>query len=390
MARLFTSGFELNSGNEFSNNQAGAATLDTVTVRSGVYSLKIPSLTSGAATATNFQYASSANGNDAYLRSYFNVTAYPNVNTTVISFAGSSFTLMRGSITLTTTGTLILKDGGGVQVGSASGALNLSQWYRIELRAFSTSTTYNALIDGVSFASTTTGTGGVINFGTFGGNLALETCTTGVWYFDDIAINDTTGTKQNSFPGSGKVIRLKPRAAGDSNQFLVQTGGTAGAANNFTRVNEVLPDDATTFNGDVTLNNSDMFAMDASNIGTSDTVTLVEVAMKLRDLTADATTALKVQIEKTSAGTITQGAAIIPNSTTFRFNTAAAPRTPLVTYTDPDGAAWTKATLDTMQCGYKITAAGVNAIDVTVVYANVEYIPSAVVPSSTLLTMGVG
>jgi hypothetical protein len=106
-----------------------------------------------------------------------------------------------------------------------------------------------AKVDGASaFASSSTRSlsSGIRQF-LLGGNLNSEAQTTGDWFFDDLAINDNTGSFQNSYPGEGKIIHLKPNAAGDSNGFSVQVGGTVGSSNNYTRVNEVTPDDATSY-----------------------------------------------------------------------------------------------------------------------------------------------
>jgi hypothetical protein len=253
-----------------------------------------------------------------------------------------------------------------------------------------------ARLDGVVFATTTTaatidGTNAFV-WGNTDGDSTLNI------YFDDIAVNDTSGSAQTSYPNDGKVLYLRPNAAGDINTFATQTGGTAGAANNFTRVDEVTPNDATDFNGSSTLNEEDLFNFGNSGIGASDTVNVVEVHGRFRNSTADATAKVTFEIEKTSGGTKTSSAAITPNSTTWRTNVAGTtePKTAaIVTYTDPDGAAWTQSTLDSLQAGYKLTTGPGTAgrrIDVTAVWVVIDYTPGAApagATGATLLMMGV-
>ena len=62
---------------------------------------------------------------------------------------------------------------------------------------------------------------------------------------------------------------------------------------------------------------------------------------RTKDSFFNATAVLKAEIEKVASGTILQGTADTPNSTTFNTNATLAPRiSKLITYTDPDGAAW--------------------------------------------------
>jgi hypothetical protein len=304
-------------------------------------------------------------------------------------------------ITLETNRTLKLRDAGGTQIGSASAALNADAWYMVELKTdaspASGSRVIEARLNGVVFATSSTQSQGNVLAYSVGGNLASEAETQGDWYWDDVALNDGTGSFQIGYPGDGKVIHLHPNAAGDANAFATQTGGTAGSANNWTRVSDIAPDEGASFNGSATLNTEDLFNVDSpgwAGIGTSDIINTVLIGARVRNNTADATAALKLEVEKTSAGTIAQSTAIIPNNTGFVTNAAASPfNYPLVTYQDPDAASWTRNTLDTMQIGYKLTAAGTNRIEVTAVWASVDFTPVNVpssIPPASLQNMGVG
>jgi hypothetical protein len=391
MARLWQCGFELNSVTddvEVSTNSAPVS-VGTTNVRSGAYAGRV-----NAGVGFWRQIVFTANQTTVgYIGVAVYIVAAPNANTQMVRWSTTG-NVSVGNITLKTDRTLVLLKSDGTQIGSASAVLSLNQWYYVELKS-DASTSPGALegrVDGSSFAS-----GANSNQGSWGralvGNVTGAQTTNDLW-FDDWKVNDSSGSSQTGYPGSGKVIHLLPNAAGDSNGFLAQVGGTAGSANNFTRVNEVTPDDATSYNGSALINAEDLFNVTNSGINSYDTVNVVAVGTRMADLVgADATAAFKLEVEKTSAGTKTQSSAITPNSTAWVTNTAVAPRNyPLVTYTDPDSAAWTQTTLDSMQIGYIQTATNVQTIAVSTIWASVDYTPGsppAAAAGMTLAMMGV-
>lgn len=266
-----------------------------------------------------------------------------------------------------------------VQVGSCSTALTTGGWHSIELSTNGSSNIF-LRVDGVlvasGFGGTQTGATSRVYLGAAFFSIAKADT-----YMDDLAVNDGSGSVQTWYPGEGTVIRLTPNAAGDVNTFATQTGGTAGAANNFSRVNETTPNDATSFNGSNTLNQEDFYNVTDSGIGASDTVTLVETHAWYRGSVAATTATYKPEIKKAAAGTISQGTGVAPNATTFKMNANAAPSLPgLTLYTDPDGAAWTQATLDSMQLGMKVTTGSTNRDDISTLWVYVEYVPSGIPP----------
>lgn len=391
MARKFTSGAEYQSiaaDIEIDSTSGLTVSIDTAIKRSGAASWKFVS----AATSPFItrQYTS-ANG-DSHVR----VPLYVQSMTTAANIA---IALLRDATSGNNASIRLNRDGASTfhlelwdeqasaQKGSDSATLNTNTWYRLEFEYIRATGVMNAYIDGVLFA-TGTGTANLNSNTLRWGVIDVAVMTVN---FDDIAVNDSTGSFQNGLPGDGKVIRLNPNNSGDANSFATQTGGTAGAGNNYTRINETVPDDATTFNGSSTLNQEDLVNFDPSGIGATDTVNVVEVWARFRNSTADATAALKVEIEKTGSGTISQSATIVPNSTTWRMNAAAVPKTPPhVLYQDPDAAAWTQATLDTLQAGYKLTTAPGTAgrrVDVTNIVVIVDYTPLTV---TSRTTTGVG
>ena len=386
MARLHQSGFELNSltvNMEFSTVGATGATISGTAARSGSFGLRISSLTSATAAGVSYKFLSASVAGPYFLRVYLNVQTLPSASNHIISLNSSTATVgasPEGKITLEANGTLILRNGSGTQAGSASSPLTTNTWYMVDLKADANPTNgsrvLEARLNGVVFSTSSAQTFNKMLGYSVGGNLDSEAQTAGEWWFDDIALNDNTGSFQTTYPGRGNIIHLKPNAAGDANGFGTQTGGTAGSANNYTRVSEVTPDGATSFNGSATLNAEDFFNVDDSGIGATDTVNVVMVGARLRNSVADATAALRLEIKKTSGGTIAQSSDIIFNSSTFATNVTGVPHNyTVITYQDPDSGNWTKTTLDSMQIGYKLTTAGTNRFDVSALWAIVDYTP---------------
>jgi hypothetical protein len=387
MARIFSSGFELNSITaNMEWDAATGVTISSSTVRSGGYSGRVSSLVSGTNQRFRTQFKTSGSNGPFYFRFYFRVATLPTAANRIFALSSNSTagTAVDAYITLDNTGALTLFDDAG-QIGTASVALSTGVWYRIEVLFDRTqsagSRILRARIDGTEFAVGTAQTFTTSIFHLFlGGNLNSEAQTTGDWFFDDVAINDTTGTSQLTYPGAGSIIHLYPNATGDSNGFLTQVGGTVGAANNYTRVNETTPNDATSYNASTLLSAEDLLNVTNSGLGATDIIALVAVGVRMTDLVgADATAAFKVEAEKVTGGTKSQSAAIIPNSTTWKTNATTAPLLhPLIMYKDPDGSSWTQATIDTMQIGYIQTATNVQSIAVSDVWALVESNPAPV------------
>lgn len=377
MARIWGSGFELNSTTAGMEWTAIGSTpsIQTGTVRSGTYALE-----STSANVTRkgllYQFASAAGAGPYYFRSYIRYHTLPTNATTIMGFlVGASISSTNQGIKLTSAGKLQLFNNG-AQIGSDSSALSADTWYCTEMKYDFTggigAGILSARIDlGADFAITTTANLTNPSAIIVGTNLNVETDTTGDVFFDDIALNDNTGSFQTSYPGSGKIIHLRPSAAGDS------TGWSPLAGTNWSNVSEVTPDDLTSYVNTSTVNAEDLYNVDNSNIGASDTVNVVAVGVRTRGSSSNTPT-YKLEIEKTASGTKSQSAGITPGSTSF-FTNAPSATNPhnylLTTYQDPDSAAWTQATLDTMQIG-AIEAPDANSnVYISTIWALVDYTP---------------
>lgn len=197
--------------------------------------------------------------------------------------------------------------------------------------------------------------------------------TTGEIYLDDVAWNDETGSFQNDYPGDGKIIYMRPNAAGDN------TDWTPSAGSNYQNVDEATPNDATDYNSSTTLNQIDDFELEAapSEIGSSDTINAIGVGVRFAATASSSNPSFVVRIKSTSGGTVEESAAITPASTSYQTNAFAtnAMYHPLVIYDLPGASttAWTKADLDTTQIGYRISVDNTNTVRISAIWLVVDF-----------------
>lgn len=391
MARQITCGFERKSvtaGVEI-DAVSGTLSIETTKVRpGGGNSLKCAPTASTASARWNISGANQAI--KGWARTYFMFDSFPAGSAVSLILFNTSGGGLRGSVGISSAGKLQVFKMDGTQLGSDSAVLSTGHWYRLELFIDATTTpgTLTARYVDCGTSGIDPGDGSLVTVAT-GSNstgasswarvlVGLNTNTSSaVAYFDDVGVNDSSGTAQNTWCGSGNVVALNPNAQGDANGFLVNVGGTVGVANNYTRVNEVPPDDATSYNASAVLNAEDLFKCQSVSLGTGDTISVVAVGVRYSNLVAaDATAAFKVELEKASGGTKTQSAAIVPNSTSWVSNSATGCGLyPIVTYLDPGGSPWTPPTVNTAQIGYVETVANVRAIAITNTWLTVEYVP---------------
>lgn len=375
MARIWTAGGEMSVATHEFTTVTGNFFADTGHIRTGSYAFN--SNNSGSGRITLFNTAQSIVG---YFRTYFYIATLPSAESGMMRVNDAASGVCC-DVTVTTSGQLKLYRGASASLIGTTSALNTAQWYRVELKLDCTglNMALDLRLDGSSVASTAdAGNQSIESWGRLIiGNVTAVT-THDFWY-DDLAVNDASGSNQNSWPGAGKVITLKPNGDGDAHQWN-NTANAAGSSSNYTLVNEATPDDATTMVQSPALPNQvDLYTMADSGIAASDTVNVVHIVPRFRNNTADATATFVVKAEKTSGGTKTTSASILPNSTTWksgdRLQSTNAGPPPLTMHLDPDGAAWTQATLDTMQAGIENTVVGVNRIQVSTLWATVDYTP---------------
>ena len=313
----------------------------------------------------------------AYVRFYLRIATLPG-SLNSIAFISGDDTL--AEIQLNASGTLELWDNfNGVQIGSDSSALSVNTWYRIEVKVDVTTLSATALeakIDGTAFASGTANYTGLS--GAYG--LRLGGISNGTYdiYFDDIAVNDNSGSFQNSYPGAGEIIHLLPNAIGDNSAWTPTSG------DNYTNVDEVTPDDATTIvsatgvGGEIDDYN---LAATPAAMDSDDVINYVGVGVRFS--VSGASSGVELRLKASSGGT-TDDTTIISSdtATTYFTNDDLAPKNYLAfgndsNYEQPGGAsAWTKATLDTAQIGITNLSGGGATVNVSTIWLLVDHTPA--------------
>lgn len=115
---------------------------------------------------------------------------------------------------------------GGSLTSVATVTLNTNVWYKIEFRIKLNSTTgaYEARIDDIPQISASGVNTGDIFIDTVRYGSILSGASSCTYEIDDIALNDTTGTRNNSWCGSGTIVALKPKGVGNKSQWTSSQG----------------------------------------------------------------------------------------------------------------------------------------------------------------------
>jgi hypothetical protein len=97
--------------------------------------------------------------------------------------------------------------------------------------------------------------------------------------YDDIAVNDELGTKNNSYPGPGSIHGLRPTADGFHSDYVPLPAG----GGNYDNVDDEAPDDETTILYPCATDDTDTYPMELlSDLGISDLAIIRAVAWQMR------------------------------------------------------------------------------------------------------------
>lgn len=215
--------------------------------------------------------------------------------------------------------------------------------------------------------------------------------------FDDIAINNTSGSVNNSYPGEGNIVVALPTGAGDN-------AATTGI---FSYINEVPPSDTATsgstmieLDANPTIGDYNMTDSATLGIDSYDTINAIAPIARIREETAG-TSNYTLRIKSAAAGTTTSSSSLDAGNATPRTNPSGttAFANVFISETDPTtGVAWTPTgtnSIDNMQVGVGTTDGTPDTWCLTLA-AMIEYVNGAAPPPSTiksiptLLLMGVG
>ncbi|MFD3646383.1 hypothetical protein ACFWUT_23305 [Streptomyces cyaneofuscatus] len=391
MARMWTCGFELQStsaelGVNSGNIVTGSPGISTAVHRArGAASLRINP--SSATAFVEHQITTGVVMRTTH-RLYLRVDSLPAAPTNIYGIGAANY--FPALLRLQADGTLVLRDGfTETTLTGTSAALQLGRWYRVELDYNDVAGTltsgvaaFKGYLDGVQFADAMCSNIGGFSRIRIGAQLAATTDL----YIDDVAINDTSGSVQNGLPGAGNVVHLRPTAAGDANDWATAVGGTPGAANNWGRVAEVPPDDATSYNqtsvtGTTATDDFNVTDSGAAGIGSYDSVTLVQVGGRVASNAATAAS-IVYRLKGQSGATVQESTSVTVANTSWSVHAGVSPRPyRLTAYTNPQsGSAWTPADLDSIQIGYRGDVSQTTVRRVSTLWALVEVVPAASVP----------
>ena len=235
--RLWSYGAGLNTttvGMEWGTTTTGAPAIDTGIYRSNGKALRIVN----AAAAEYFAHVFRSAQGVCFIRVYFHVVTSPNTD-------GRAFVLISNGANLKI-GVRMRNAANGrklqlwneednTQIGSDSSNLNTGQFYRVEIKIDSTTlastsveaNAYEDVTGGASFWNPSGSSNLTANPDRFIGGF-FATDTTGDIVYDDIAINDDSGSYQNSWPGEGRCTYLRPDGNDGTPQWA--RGGTDSGA----------------------------------------------------------------------------------------------------------------------------------------------------------------
>lgn len=230
MARLGFSGYEskdhTGSGPD-GLGSAAAVSSETTIVRSGAASAKIDSGVGNAAATVNTGAVSQtvSSGTVTYwVRGCFYFANFP-ASATILILRGATNvagTVQNIGVGIDSSGLLYLQNSSSATSNAGTLSCSLNTWNRIECQITVTitagvsadATVDSARLNGVDIGAaalsnlTSTATPSVVVAASAGWHSAPGASS--VVYVDDMAWNDSTGASQNSWPGDGKVVMLKP------------------------------------------------------------------------------------------------------------------------------------------------------------------------------------
>lgn len=387
MGRIWQAGAELQSvatGVEFTAITTSGPALETTTKRSGAAAWRITNTTN----IEGLRNVISNSQGSFFFRFYVYIVTLP-TGTKMIGGFSQAGTYKIG-VRVTSGGVLqFWNQEDSAQVGSDSSALSTATWYRIEIKCDSTTLATTA-VEANAYADTP----GASSFWNPSGTIDITTNPNSVrcgtdgsdatfdFIVDDLAVNDTTGSIQNSWPGEGEIIHLYPNSNGDNSGW---TGSDGDSTDNYLLVDEFPPDDATTYVQSNTSGQIDDYNIDAAPSEIASDAIINVVMVGCRAAVENATGAdpdFVLRIKASSSGTVEESANLDVNTVTW-LSPVPGPQTPpdtyrLVLYDLPGSSTslWTKADLDTAQIGVRESVTDTHFARVSSIWLSVDFKPA--------------
>lgn len=163
----------------------------------------------------------------------------------------------------------------------------------------------------------------------------------GVW-LDDIAVNDSTGTLQNTWPGPGHIIGIRPDSSGTYTQLtpVPDTGES-----NYEDVDDPYPDQSTTYVYATTSGKRDTYNFESiPDVITHPSITALSINITNK-LSAAGPGTLKYVARLNGVEDAQNTGESIPSSD---WDTQR-----IIIDNAPDGSAWSKSKIDACEFGYE-------------------------------------
>ena len=279
MAREWWTGMEMGDLLEWDTvytTGSSTVTIEATTVRSGTYSLKLYGQGIGNAYA---QHDLATAVSELYVRVGFRFDTNNKENAPAINFldtaAAELGTVYVGS------DNVLHADIGGSDVATGSTTMQVDTWYLLEarLKVDDSAGVFQVHVDGsseISFSGDTK-PGSTTTVGSVRFEGGVTWASFGTTYLDDIAINDTTGTRDIDWPGEGHIVAYVPAAGGTYTDFSI--GGSSPPANAYQAVDDIPANDGTDYVYSTTTGEQATFTSAASGLST---VTIKQVAVEGR------------------------------------------------------------------------------------------------------------
>ena len=260
MARIFMDGFEsgkptyanstvyssaiYNGGLWLCYSATTAASLGASTTTRNTYSgYSFRYLMGGATTA----YATSTFAStytSLYTRFYIRKVTDTGSNNVYISLIGGG--TVRCSLRVGGSGQVIGIANSSLVFTSSNGVIDVgTQWYKVEFffKANASTGELTCYVDNVNIGSWTGDSGTTAVDSIRIGGVNTSNFTSSDFYIDDLAVNDTTGSINNSWCGDGTIIGLVPKGAGN----YMQMSNVGAAVSNWQAVDEIPNDGDTSY-----------------------------------------------------------------------------------------------------------------------------------------------
>lgn len=326
---LAHSGFE-DGGLEFFDSLTGTVTINNTVPRNGAYCLSCDGSASAVKLITT--------GDEFYVRCGIRAEAALNQPGAGIYFYEGS--TLQAYLSFVPTGTIGAYRGNSTLLTEA-GAWAINTWYLVEIHlkvADAPNGIFQVKINGTQIIDFS---GDTRNAGTAGtpDRIHLIGNANGfeAWY-DDFAICNPLGAKNNTWLGNGYGLWLQPSAAGDITQLTPSAGA------NWDCVDEVPQNEMTDYVYSSVVDEYDLYNLEDTGLAVADVINCVTIVAKARTNTPGSANA--AMVVKTG-GVETTGSDVALPSDSWKY-------VPYLLETTPAGPVWSQALLDAVQVGPKV------------------------------------